>query len=189
MVNPLQKVLPTFEDATRKNVETRWLSAFGRNPVKSSASLRKCTPKKRSRQTAFSFWSIFFEKSIQRPAAMTRKSATPDRLRLLVNPFRKISPATRCDAPKKCNFRQPSAFGQSSAKSLSSVQKCSPKKRSHQTVFGFWSMPRKKPRQPSELCFEKTFRLDGFRLWVDPLQKVSPAFGNVTQPFASGCRL
>jgi len=64
-----------------------------------------------------------------------------------------------------------------------------PEKEQLQTTSGFGSILSKKPLQPSEIYPEKTFTPDGFRLWVDPLQKVSPAFGNVLQSFALGGRL
>ena len=44
LVNPLQKVSPASGNVPRKNVETRWPSAFGQSSAKNSASLRRCTP-------------------------------------------------------------------------------------------------------------------------------------------------
>ena len=152
---------------------------MGRSSAKSHSSLWKCTPKKYSRQTAFGFWSILFEKSLQRPAAMTRKSTAPDCLRLLVNPFRKISPAACCDNPKKYSSRLPSAFGQSSTKSPASLRKCTPKRRSGQTTSGCLSTPiARLPKQPAAMT-RKSAAPDSLRLWVDTLRKVPPAFGIV----------
>ena len=110
---------------------------------------------------------------------MTRKSTTPDCLRLLVNPFRKISPVARCDNPKKYSSRPPPAMGRSSAKSSTSLRNCALKRRSGQAAFSFWSIPCKKSHQPSELCSEKMFRPGRLQLWGDPLRKATPAFGNV----------
>ena len=110
-VNPPRKAPPAFGDVPRKNVETRWISAFGHSSTKSLSSLRKCTLKKCLRPSASGCLSIPTARLPKRTAAMLRKSAAPDCLRLWVNPFRKISPATCCDAPKKCGSRQPSAFG------------------------------------------------------------------------------
>ena len=130
-------------------------------------------------QTAFSFWSILFEKSLQRPAAITRKSTAPDCLRLLVNPFRKISPAPRCDDPKKCSSRQPSALGRYPAKSPTCLRNCALKRRSGQAASSFGEILCEKPLQPLEMYPEKIFPPDSFRLLVNSLQKVSPASGNV----------
>ena len=66
LVNPLQKSLPTFGDVSPKNVQARQLSAFE---------------------------LILYGKPLKRPAAMTRKSAAQDCLRLLVDPRQKASPA------------------------------------------------------------------------------------------------
>lgn len=111
--------------------------AFGRSPAKSLASVRKCTLKRRSGQTTSGCLSTPTARLPKRPAAITRKSTAPNCLRLLVNPFRKISPAARCDNPKKYSSRQLSALGRYPAKSHSSLWKCTPKKRSRQTAFGF----------------------------------------------------
>ena len=147
-----------------KKYSSRQPSALGRYPAKSLASVRKCTPKRRSGQaassfgeilcekplqplemypekvqlqTAFGFWSILCKKSRQRPEIYPEKTLRPDGLRLLVNPFRKISPATHCDDSKKYNSRRPSAFGQSPTKVPANLRRCIPKKRSGQTAFGF----------------------------------------------------
>ena len=55
-------------------------------------------------------------------------------------------------------------MGRSSAKSHSSLWKCTPKKYSRQTAFGFWSILCKKSRQRPEMYPEKTFRPDNLRL-------------------------
>ena len=95
---------------------------------------------------------------------MTQKRVAPDRLRLLVNPLQKNPPAFG-DVPRKnVETRPPSAFGQSPAKSPASLRKCISKKYSGQTVFGFWSIPCKKPLQPSEIYPGKMFTPVRFRL-------------------------
>ena len=163
-VDTLRKVPPAFGNVPRKNIPARQLSAFGQSSAKSLASVRKCTPKRRSGQTTSGCLFPPITRLPKRPVAITRKSTAPDSLRLLVNPFRKISPVARCDDPKKCSSRQPSAFGQSSAKSHSSLWKCTPKKYSRQTAFGFGSIPCKKSRQRPEMYPERTFRPDNLRL-------------------------
>ena len=55
-------------------------------------------------------------------------------------------------------------MGRSSAKSHSSLWKCTSKKYSRQTAFGFWSILCKKSRQRPEMYPEKTFRPDKLRL-------------------------
>ena len=147
------------------------------------------TPKKRSRQVAFGFWSIFFGKSLQRPAAITRKSAAPDSLRLWINPFRKMSPATHCNGPKKYSSRRLPAFGQSFSKNLSSDPLRRLEKVWLKTAFGFWLILFEKSLQRPAAITRKSAAPDSLRLWIYTEQKVSPAFGNVPQPFASGCRL
>ena len=227
-----------------KKYSSRQPSAFGQFSAKSLASVRKCTPKRRSGQTTSGCLFPPIARLPKWPAAKARKSTapdsfqllvntsrkttqvarcddpkkcdsrlpsafgrcpaksplqrsemypektfTPDCLRLLVDHFRKISPVTCCDNSKKCSSRLPSAFGRYFAKSSPSLRRCTPKKRSGQVAFGFWPIPRKKSRQRPEICPEKTFTSGSFRLLVNPLQKVSPAPGNVPQPFVSGCRL
>jgi|GEM_PF-2649390 len=162
-----------------KKYSSRPPPALGRSSAKSPTSLRKCTPKKYSRQTAFGFWSILCKKPLQPLEMYPEKIFPPDSLRLLVNPFRKISPATCCDDPKKYSSRQPSAFGQSPAKSHSSLWKCTPKKCSGQAASSFGEILCEKPLQPLEMYPEKIFPPDSFRLLVNSLQKVSPASGNV----------
>ena len=70
-------------------------------------------------------------------------------------------------------------MGRYPAKSHSSLWKCTPKKYSRQTAFGFGSIPCEKSHQPSELCSEKAFRPDNLWLWIYIEQKASPAFGDV----------
>ena len=173
----------------RKNVHTRQPSAFSHSSTKSSASLRKCTPKKRSRHTAFGFWSILFEKSLQRLAAMPRKSTAPDSLRLLVNTSRKTTQVARCDDPKKCGSRLPSAFGQSPAKSPVSLRRYTPEKCLRPSASDCLFPPTARLPKRSTAMARKSATPDCLRLLVDTPRKVPPAFGNVPQPFASGCRL
>ena len=183
LVNPLQKVSLAFGDMPRKNVETRQPSTFGQFLAKSLASVRRYAPKKRSHQTAFGFGSIPYEKSHQPSELCSEKTFRPSRLRLLVNPPRKTSPAFG-DVPRKnVEIRQPPAFGRYSAKGTSSVRRCIPKKRSGQRASGFWSIPCKKSRQPSEIYPRKTFTPDSLRLLVNPLQKVPSAFGDVLRKY------
>ena len=244
LVNPFRKISPVARCDDSKRSSSRQPSAFGHSSTKSLSSLRRFTPKKRSRQIAFGFGVKPRKKSRQPSEMYPEKTFRPEGLRLLVNPFWKISPVARCDGSKKCNSRQPSTFGQSPAKSpvslrrytpekclrpsasgcfftpivrplkrpaamtrksvapddlrllvdasqkkTASLRRCTPKKRSRQVAFGFWSIPCKKPRQPSEMRPEKTLRPDGLWLLVDTPRKVPPAFRNVPQPFASGCRL
>ena len=119
LVDPLQKASPAFGDIPRKNVHARPPSAFGQSSTKSPASLRRYTPEKCLRPSASSCLFPPTARPLKRPAAMARKSVAPDSFRLLVNPFRKISPAGRCDDPKKCSSRQLPAFSQSFSKNLS----------------------------------------------------------------------
>ena len=127
-------------------------SAFGRSPAKSLSSLRRFTSKKCSGQT------------------------TSGRL---LPTDREAPQVTRCDDPKKCSSGQPSAFGRSSAKSLSSVRRCTLKKCSCRTTFGCLSTPTERlPKWPAATT-RKSMIPDSLRLLVNPLQKVSPASGNV----------
>ena len=162
-----------------KKYSSRQPSALGRYPAKSPTSLRNCALKRRSGQAASSFGKILCEKSHQPSELCSEKTFRPGRLQLWEDPLRKATPAFGNVPRKNIPARQPSAFGQSSAKSLASVRKCTPKKRSRQTAFSFGSILSKKPLQPSEIYPEKTFTPDGFRLWVDTLRKVPPAFGIV----------
>ena len=147
---------------------------------------------------------------------MTRKSAAQDCLRLLVDPLQKASPAfgdvprknvhaglpsaafphrprapqvTCCDSSKKSSSGQPSAFGQSPTRIPASVRRCTLKKCSGQTTSGCLSTPTARlPKWPAAMT-QKSAAQDCLRLWIYTEQKVPPAFGNVLQPFASGCRL
>ena len=152
LVNPFRKISPATCCDTPKKCNSRQPSAFGQSPAKSPVSLRRFTPKKTFR---------------------------PDRLRLLVNPLQKVSLAFGDMPRKNVETRQPSTFGQFLAKSLASVRRYAPKKRSRQIAFGFWSIPYKKPLQRPEMYLEKIFRSDCLRLLVDPLRKASPAFGDI----------
>ena len=93
-----------------KKYSSRLPSALGRYPAKSLSSLRRFTPKKHSRQTASSFGSIPCEKSRQRPEMYPERTFRPDNLRLPFPTDREAPQAARCDNPKKCSFRQPSAL-------------------------------------------------------------------------------
>ena len=124
-------------------------------------------------QTASGFGSILSKKPFQPSEMCPEKIFTPDSLRLLVNPLRKTTQATRCNTPKKYSSGLPSAFGQFPAKSPVSVRRCAPKKRSHQTASGFWSILCKNLRQPSEMYPGKMFTPVRFRLLVNPLRKTT----------------
>ena len=152
LVNPFRKISPATCCDTPKKCNSRQPSAFGQSPAKSPVSLRRFTPKKTFR---------------------------PDRLRLLVNPLQKVSLAFGDMPRKNVETRQPSTFGQFLAKSLASVRRYAPKKRSRQIAFGFWSIPYKKPLQRPEMYLEKIFRSDCLRLLVNSLQKVPLAFGDI----------
>ena len=172
-----------------KKYSSRLPSAFGQFSAKSLASLRRCSSKKRSCRRAFSFGSILCKKTLQRPAAMTRKRAASDSLRLLVDTLQKASPAFGNVPRKNVETRLPSAFGQSSTKSPASLRKCTPKRRSGQTTSGCLFPPIVRlPKRPAAIT-RKSTAPDCLQLWGDPLRKATPAFGNVPQPFASGCRL
>ena len=173
-------------------------------------------PEKVRLKTAFGFWSILCKKSRQRPEIYPGKMFAPVRFRLPFPTNHEASPATRCNTPKKYSSGLPSAFGRYPAKSPTSLRRCvlknvhirqlsafgqssaenhssGPMRRLEKvqlrTAFGFWSMPRKKPLQPSEIRPEKTLRPDGFRLLVDPLQKVSPASGDIPRKNVYACPL
>ena len=178
-VNSLQKVSPASGNVPRKDVQARPPPALGRSSAKSHSSLWKCTPKRRSGQTTSGCLSTPIARLPKWPVAITRKSTAPDRLRFLVNPFRKISPAARCDNPKKCSSRQLSAFGQFSAKSLASVRKCTPKRRPGQTTSGCLFPPiARLPKWPVAIT-RKSTAPDSLRLWIYTEQKASPAFGDL----------
>ena len=187
--DPLRKATPAFGNVPRKNIPARQPPALGRYPAKSPTSLRNCALKRRSGQAASSFGEILCEKPLQPLEMYPEKIFPPDSLRLLVNPFRKISPAACCDNPKKYSSRLPSAFGQSFSKNLSSGPLRRPEKVQLQTAFGFWSILFEKSLQRPAAMARKSTAPDSLRLWIYTEQKVSPAFGDVPQPFASGCRL
>ena len=140
LVNSLRKTTQVACCDNSKKSCSRQPPAFGRSPAKSSASLRRYAPKKRSRQTPFGFWSIPCGKFRQHPEMYPGKMFTPVRFRLPFHTDREAPQAACCDVPKKCNSRQPSAFGHSSTKNLSSLRRCPPEIRSHQAAFGFWSI-------------------------------------------------
>lgn len=77
-------------------------------------------PEKVQLQTAFGFWSIPCKKSRQRPEMYPEKTFRPDNLRLPFHTDREAPQAVQCDDLKKSSSRQPSAFGQSFSKNLSS---------------------------------------------------------------------
>ena len=188
-VDTLRKVPPAFGNVPRKNIPARQLSAFGQSSAKSLASVRKCTPKRRSGQTTSGCLFPPITRLPKRPVAITRKSTAPDSFRLLVNSLQKVSPASGNVPRKDVPARQPPAAFPHRSRGSPSGPMRRPEKEQLQTTSGFGSILSKKPLQPSEIYPEKTFTPDGFRLWVDPLQKVSPAFGNVLQSFALGGRL
>ena len=141
---------------------------------------------------------------------------TPVRFRLPFPTDREAPQATRCDNPKKYSSRQLSAFGQFSAKvspasgnvprkdvparqppaafphrprgSLSGPMR-RPEKEQLQTAFGFWLILFEKSLQRPAAITRKSAASDSLRLWIYTEQKVSPAFGDILQPFASGGRL
>ena len=128
------------------------LSAFGRSPAKSLSSLRRCTPKKCSGQTTSG--------------------------RLLPTDH-EASQAACCDSSKKSSSGRPSAFGRSPAKRLSSLRRCTPKKCSCRTTFGCFFPPTARlPKWPAAIA-RKRAAPDSLRLLVAPLQKASPAFGDL----------
>ena len=192
----LQLPFPTDREAPQatrcddpKKCNSRQPSGLDLYWAKGPVSLRKCASKKRSLRTAFGFLFTPTARLPKRPAAMTRKSAAQDGLRLLANPFRKISPVARYDASKKYSSRRPLAFGRSPAKSPVSLRRYTPEKCLRQTAFGFWSILFEKSLQRPNAMARKSAAPDSFRLWIYTEQKVSPAFGDVPQPFVSGCRL
>ena len=136
-------------------------------------------PEKVQLQTAFGFWSIPCKKSRQRPEMYPEKTFRPDNFRLPFPTDREDPQATRCDNPKKYSSRLPSAFGQFSAKSPTSLRNCALKRRSGRTTFGCLFPPTARlPKWPAAMT-RKRAAPDDFRLLVDPLQKASPAFGDV----------
>ena len=190
-----------------KKCGSRQPSTFGRCPAKSLSSLRRYDLKKRSCQTAFGFGSILSKKSRQRPEICPEKTLRPDGLRLLVNPFRKISPVTYCDDPKKSSSRKPSAFGrclakktpafgdvprknvharppsafgQSPAESPASIRRCTPEKCLRPSASGCLFPPTARLPKRSTAMARKSATPDNLRLLVDTPRKAPPAFGDVS---------
>ena len=152
LVDPLWKTTPTAHCDDSKKSSSRQPSALGQFSAKSLASVWKCTPKRRSGQTTSGCLSTLTARLPKRPNAITRKNI----------------PA-----------RQLSTFGQFSAKSLASVRKCTPKRRSGQTTSGCLFPPiARLPKRPAAIT-RKSTAPDSLRLWVDTLRKATPAFGNV----------
>ena len=106
-------------DSSKKSSSRQPLT-FGQSPAKSPVSLRRYTPEKCLRPSASGCLFPPIARLPKRPATIPRKSTAPDGFQLLVNPFRKISPETRCDNSKKSSSRKPSTFDQSFSKNLSS---------------------------------------------------------------------
>ena len=130
-------------------------------------------------QIAFGFWSILHERHLQRSEMYPEKMFTPVRFRLPFHTDRETPQVARCDDPKKCSSRQLPAFGQYFSKNHSSDPLRCPEKVRFRTASGFGVKPCEKFLQPSEMYLEKIFRSDCLRLLVDPLQKVSPASGDM----------
>ncbi len=147
-----------------KKSSSRLPSAFGRSPAKSLSSVRRCILKKCSCRTTFGCFFPPTARLSKRPAAMTRRSAAQDSLRLLVAPLQKASPAFG-DLPRKnVHARQlPAAFPHRPRGSPSGPLR-QLEKEQLRTAFGFWSIPCKKPLQPSEIYPEKMFMPDYLRL-------------------------
>ena len=108
--NPLQKALPAFGDMPLKNVHARQPSAFGRCPAKGLSSLRRYTPEKCLRPSASGCFFLSTVRLPKWPAAIARKSTTPDGFRLLVDAPRKASPAFGDMPLKNVHARRPSAL-------------------------------------------------------------------------------
>ena len=135
-----------------KKCDSRLPSALDLYGTKSLSSVRRCTPKKCSCRTTFG---------------------------CLLPTDREAPQVTRCDDPKKCDSRLPSAFGQSPTRIPASLRRCTPKKYSCRTTFGCLSTPTAKlPKWPAAIARKRAV-LDDLRLLVAPLQKGSPAFGNL----------
>ena len=164
---------------TRKSVAPDDLRLLVDASQKKTASLRRCTPKKRSGQVAFGFWSMPHEKPCQPSEICPEKTLRSDCLRLLINPLQKASPAFRNVPRKNVHIRRPSALDLYGAKSLSSLRRCTPKKCSGQTTSGCLSTPTARlPRRPAAIA-RKSAAQDCLQLLVGPLQKVLPAFGDL----------
>ena len=162
---------------------------MGRSSAKSHSSLWKCTPKKYSRQTAFGFRSILSKKSLQRSEMYPEKIFPPDSFRLLVNSLQKVSPASGNVPRKDVPARQPPAAFSHRPRGSPSGPLRWPEKEQLQTAFGFWSILFEKSLQRPAAITRKSTAPDSLRLWIYTEQKVSLAFGNIPQPFATGCRL
>ena len=174
-----QKVPPAFGDLPPKNVQVRQLPAASSHRPRglSSDPLRQL--EKEQLRTAFGFWSIPCKNPLQRSEMYPKKMFMSDYLRLPFHTDREASQVTRCDDPKKCGSRLPSAFGRSPAKSLSSLRRFTLKKCSCRTTFGCLSTPTAKlPKWPAAMT-RKSAAQDRLRLWIYTEQKVPPAFGDV----------
>ena len=107
------------------------------------------------------------------------KTFTPDRLRLLVDTLQKSPPAFG-DVPRKnIQDRLPTDLGQSSTKSPASLRRYTAEKCLRPSASGclFLSTARL-PKWPAAIT-RKSVAPDSLRLLVDPLQKVSPASGDI----------
>ena len=132
-------------------------------------------------KTALGFGSILGKKFRQPSEIYPEKMFMSDYLRLPFHTDREALQVTRCDSSKKSSSGQPSAFGRSPAKSLSSLRRFTLKKCSCRTTFGCLSTPTARlPRRPAAMT-RKSVTQDCLRLLVDPLQKASPAFGDVSR--------
>ena len=182
------KSLTSLRRCVPKKYSSRKPSAFGRSPAKSLTSLRNCALKRRSGQAAFGFGSIPCEKSHQPSEMYLEKIFRSDCLRLLVDTLQKASPAFGNVPRKNVETRWPSTFGQSFSENLSSDPLRRLEKVQLQTAFGFWSIPCKKPLQPSEMYPEKMFRSDNFRLLL-PTDREAPQVTRCDDPKKCGSRL
>ena len=130
-------------------------------------------------RTTFGFWSISCKKPLQPSEMYSEKMFTPDYFRLLLPTDREAPQVACCDNSKKYGSGQPSAFGQSPAKSLSSLRRFTLKKCSCRTTFGYLSTPTARLPKWAAAIARKRAAPDCLRLLVDPLQKASPAFGDL----------
>ena len=164
LVDPLRKAPPAFGDLPRKNVHAGLPSAASSHRPRglSSDPLRQL--EKEQLRTTFGFGSILSKKFCQPLEMYPEKMFRSDNFRLLLPTDREAPQVTRCDSSKKSSPGQPSAFGRSPAKSLSSLRRFTPKKCSCRTAFGFGSIRSKKPLQCSEMYPEKMFMPDYLRL-------------------------
>ena len=127
-------------------------SAFGRSPAKILSNVRRFTPKKCSCRTAFGCLSTPTAKLPRRPAAIARKSATQDCLRLWIYTEQKASPAFGDVPQKNVHAGQPSA--------------------------AFFPPTARLPRRPAAIA-RKRVAPDSLRLWIYTEQKVPPSFGDL----------